>query len=240
MADKNQEEQPKRAAVDNLALLYQPFLIAVVRVQSRREKILEATNFRSRMKSALQDVERSATVARYDFQDVKDANLAVVAFLDEVVLASEDPVRSEWMTYPLAHELMGEPRAGEVFFERLESLVQRSGRDTANLADVLEVYLVCLTLGFEGKYTGAASAELRALMERTRSRIEGIRQQRGRPLSPEARLPADETFKVGFRQSRVWTLTHVAIGAGIAAISLFLLAWAHLSYRMSQIAGILK
>jgi len=233
------EEQPKRASSENLALLYQPFLIVVVRIQSKREKVADAATFRSRMKAALQDVERSATVLHYDFDDVKDSNFAVVAFLDEVLLASEDPARSEWMKYPLANELMGEPRAGEVFFERLDGLLQRTGEDSSRLADVLEVYLLCLTLGFEGKY-GERAPEIRGLMERVRSRIEGIRQQRQRGLSPESKIPSDETFKRTDRHSQAWTLTHAAIGAAVAAVILFLMAWIHLSYRVGQVVESLR
>src|SRR2546423_8982158 len=117
-----------QAGQDRLALLYQGFLIAVLRVQAARERIVDTTSFRRRMKAALQEVERSATTLNYDFQDIQDTHLAVVAFLDEVILASDDAVRSEWMRFPLAQDLLGQPAAGEVFFERLEGLL-RSARD---------------------------------------------------------------------------------------------------------------
>src|SRR5262249_42974195 len=147
------------------------------RLQSKRERIGDALSFRRKMKAALQEIERSATALNYDFQDIQDAHLAVVAFLDEVVLGSDDAARPEWVRFPLAHDLLGQPAAGEVFFERIEGVL-RSAKDSNQLADVLEVYLLCLALGFEGKYSGDERPKLNALMERTRSRIEAIRQRR--------------------------------------------------------------
>ena len=234
--DKNVNDV--RSGRERLPLLYQGFLIAVVRVQSKREKIQDAINFRKRMKAALQDVERAAAALNYDYQDIQDAHLAVVSFLDEVILASEDSSRLEWMKFPLAQDLLGQPAAGEVFFERLDGLL-RSAKDTQRLADVLEVYLLCLTLGFEGKYSSEKSAELRGLMERSRSRIEGIRQQRGSPLSPEGPLPDDVAQPV-FARPENRTLMFVSLGAAAGAIILFIAANIHLSSGVHRVLENLK
>jgi type VI secretion system protein ImpK len=158
--------------------------------------------------------------------------------LDEVILASDDPSRAEWMKLPLGHDLLGQPLLGEVFFERLEGLI-RSAKDASKLADVLEVYLLCLTLGFEGKYSGEAKAELHALMERTRTRIEGIRQNRGRPLSPESQLPDDVSEGVAPKPDSA-VLARVTVGVAISALILFLAAWIHLTSGVRQVLQSLK
>jgi len=241
MAQRATEEKNAgdiRTGRERLPLLYQGYLIAVVRVQSKREKILDAVNFRKRMKAALQDVERAASALNYDFQDIQDAHLAVVAFLDEVILASDDPSRLEWMKFPLAQDMLGQPVAGEVFFERLEGLL-RSTKDTSRLADVLEVYLLCLTLGFEGKYSSEKSAELHGLMERSRSRIEGIRQLRGSPLSPESQLP-DDVIQPAVIKSENRTLMYVTLGSAAGAILLFAAAYIHLESGIHRILESLK
>ena len=149
------------------------------------------------------------------------------------LLASDDPSRPEWMKLPLANDLLGQPVAGEVFFERMEGLL-RSAKDSSRLADVLEVYLLCLTLGFEGKYSAERNAELHALMERSRSRIEGIRQQRGKPLSPEAQLP-DDVIQPALAKSNTRTLMLASVGAAIGALVLFVAAKLHLSYEVGEI-----
>ena len=87
----------------------------------------------------------------------------------------------------MAQALYGQPNAGDVFFDRLEE-TQRSRKDTQQLADVLEVYLLCMLLGFEGRYSGGSKAEIRRIVDQTRSRIDHIR-QRSKRLSPDAALP---------------------------------------------------
>ena len=71
-----------------------------------------------------------------------------------------------------------------VFFEKLEQF--RSRRDSPQLADILEVYLLCLLLGFEGRYSGGLRGELDSIAERVTRRIDDIRGRSGQ-LSPNAR-----------------------------------------------------
>src|SRR2546421_3353924 len=133
---------------ENLALFYQGLFTGIVRVQARRQHIPEAEIFRRRTKAALQEVERDAIAAGYDGADVRETHFAVVAFLDSVILNSNDPIRAEWERQTLQEELFGQSDAGVVFFEKLERF--RLRRDSDQLADILEVYLLCMLLGFEG------------------------------------------------------------------------------------------
>jgi len=182
------EPQPAetQSPSDNLALLYQSVLTGIVRIQSKRQDILDGAVFRRRTKAALQEVERAAAATGYENRDVRDTHLAVVAFLDAVILHSKDSVRAEWERMPLALELLGFADAGVVFFEKLEQF--RVRRDSPHLADILEVYLLCLLLGFEGRYSGGQRAQLAAIIDGLRMRIDGIRQRIGQ-LSPFGYLP---------------------------------------------------
>jgi type VI secretion system protein ImpK len=114
--------------------------------------------------------------------------------------------------------------AGEVFFDRLDDKMRRA--DSEVLADILEVYLVCLLLGFEGRYSGVRKGELQSLIEKTRSRINGIR-QRGKRLTPEASLPeekpAPRLASPGRRR-----IVQVAVAAALGAFLVFLAATLHL------------
>lgn len=234
---QNIEIKDNRSGHDRLSLLYQSFLTVAIRIQSKREKIGEPLNFRQRMKSMLDEVERSAAAQNYDFQDIQDAHLAVVAFLDEIILASDDPVSAEWRKLPLAQDALGQPVAGEVSFEKLEGML-RSRKDTQRLGDLLEVFLLCLLLGFEGKYSGDRSAELQPLMERTRSRIEGIRQQRGKSLSPDWELP-EEMVQAAPAQIRGSPLGMIALCAAIGVVILFIAFELHLVWASNAAAQIL-
>src|SRR4051794_8715068 len=81
---------------ENLALLYQGLLTGIVRLQSKRQQLVDADSFRRRTVGTLQEIERAARSGGYDSRDVTDAHFAVVAFLDSVILNSNDPVRAEW------------------------------------------------------------------------------------------------------------------------------------------------
>lgn len=178
------------APSENLALLYQGLFTGILRLKTQRQHIPDIEVFRKRTKSTLQEVERVAVAAGYDSRDVRDTHFAVVAFLDSVILHSKDPVRVEWERKTLQQELFGQTDAGVVFFEKLDQF--RSRRDSEQLADILEVYLLCLLLGFEGRYSGLPRGEMEAMTESLRMRIEYIRGREDQLSSPEA-LPVAPT-----------------------------------------------
>ncbi len=72
-------------------------------------------------------------------------------------------VKEPWLGKPLQLEHFGTFAAGEEFFRRLDAI--RASQDPQRL-DVLEVYTLCLCLGFKGKYGGVQGLEtLRQLRE---------------------------------------------------------------------------
>ena len=190
---KDAKEEGRRSnSFENLALLYEGLLTGIVRLQARRQHVRDGESFRKRTKATLQEIERIAVSSGYDGDDLRETHFAVVAFLDSVVLHLDDPldapVRSEWERKTLQEELFGQTDAGVTFFEKLERF--RLRRDSEQLADVLEIYLLCLLLGFEGRYSGGLRGELESIMEKVRRRIDDIR-GRSRQISPSASLPPD-------------------------------------------------
>jgi type VI secretion system protein ImpK len=175
------EGEEQAASGENLALAYQSLLTAIVRIQAGRQNVTESEAFRKRTKAALEEVQREGAKLGYDNSDIRETHFAVVAFLDSVILNSNEPIRTEWERKTLQEELFGQTDAGVVFFEKLERL--RSRRDSTQLADMLEVFLLCLLLGFEGRFSGGLRGELYSITDRLRSRIEDIRGRNHR-LSP--------------------------------------------------------
>lgn len=219
---------------ENLALLYQGLLTGIVRLQAKREHIPDAELFRRRTTRALQDVERDARSAGYDAGDIRDTHFAVVAFLDSVVLNSTEPGRAEWERQTLQEEMFGQSDAGVVFFEKLEQF--RSRRDSNRLADILEVYLLCLLLGFEGRYSGGLRGELYSVAERVRSRIENIRGRIPR-LSPDGPLPAAAVPQIAASAPPSGGYRLIAFAAIILAILCFLALKLHLGWTGDQAYG---
>jgi type VI secretion system protein ImpK len=190
-------QQPEAAEkptpkLERLALLYEGILTATVRVQTARQQVQDPENFRTRMKQALREIGATAARKGYSAEDVQEANFAVVAFLDETVLTC-DPCAAEWAQKSLGEELFGQRSAGEVFFKRLETL--RANRDSQSLAEVLEVYYLCLLLGYEGKFAGGSKAELQLLMSNLRDRMERIF-GRNPEFSPDGALPPEKPVPI--------------------------------------------
>jgi len=202
---------------ESLALLYQGLLTGIVRVQAQRQHITDGESFRRRTKATLQEIERVAIASGYEGRDVRDTHFAVVAFLDQVVLHSKDPVRNEWETKTLQQELFGQTDAGVVFFDKLDQF--RSRRDTEQLADILEVYLLCLLLGFEGRYSGRRG-ELDGVIESLRMRVEYIRGGSGQ-ISPNGALPSGAA-QVALAKPGRDRMQLVAIGLIVFAFLFFL------------------
>jgi type VI secretion system protein ImpK len=199
----------------NLALAFEEVFTAIVRLRYNRQAVPDAESFRARMRQALRVAEQEARSRGSSAEDVKQAIFATVAFLDESALSSRNPVFANWPRLPLQAELFGHQLAGEIFFQELQKTLTRN--DSQEAADLLEIYYLCLLLGFKGRY--AAGGDLRSIMAGIQ---EKIRRVRGpvTALSPRGAIPADAVRLV---QSDRWTrnLAKIALGTTIAAVVLF-------------------
>jgi type VI secretion system protein ImpK len=200
---------------NRLSLLYQNILTGVVRIQEGKQGISDLETFRRRMNSALQQAEREAGVAGYDANAIREASFAVVALLDETILSSKTVQADEWRKRPLTIELFGQAIAGEVFFDRLLEMERRP--DSAQLIDVLEVYLTCLLLGFEGRFAPPLRGEAYRMMERIRVRIEATRQSDYR-LSPPVEIRTEAPV---MQAARPFPWHWWAAGAILVAVLVF-------------------
>src|SRR5271165_828830 len=223
------ERREVRSRSDALPLLYQGVFTGIVRLQAVRQQLSDPVAFRRRIKEALQDVQKEAALAGYSAREIRDAESAVVALLDETVLSLHDPARDRWASQPLSVELYGDANAGEVFFDRLDEL--RGETDSPGLADLLEVYLLCLLLGFEGRYSGPARAEAQLIADRLRSRIEGVRKENYR-LSPPLRFVEGGPVTTPSRSENGWLWW--LLGAVIVPPFLFLMYKISLGWRLDE------
>lgn len=172
----------------NLALAFQEVFTAIVRLRGNRQQVINSEAFRGQMKQALQRAEQEARSGGYKPEDVRQVLFAVVAFLDESVLASRNPVFADWPRLPLQTELFGHQIAGEVVFQELQKTLSRA--DSAEACDVLEVYGLCLLLGFRGRYAAAGAGDVQSLVTAIQEKLRRVRGPSG-PLSPRGLLPSD-------------------------------------------------
>jgi type VI secretion system protein ImpK len=205
---------------ENLALCFQEILTVIARLRADREPVTDANAFRTNILVALKAADRDALQKGYAPDDVKLAVFAVVALLDESVLNSKNPVFSDWHSQPLGLQLFRVQLAGVVFFQNLEALLGRG--DSAELADLLEVYQLCMLLGLAGRYQTPGAPELRSLERSVTAKMNRIR--RGPyPLSP-AGLPEGAPGSSGAVRPDPWIrpLLVVAAVCLLLCLALFL------------------
>jgi type VI secretion system protein ImpK len=169
------------------------------RLRDGRVKPADVGAFRTRVKELVAAANDDGVAQGYASKDVGLGVYAAVALLDESVFNSGLAISADWARKPLQDELFGEHRAGENYFAYVDRLMQRD--DSPVLADLLEVYQLCLLLGFRGKYApgaqgGDASGNPEALASISRRLGDRIRRIRGEvpPLSSGWRPPSGEAI----------------------------------------------
>lgn len=209
---------PRQRRAQTLPIVYQQLLTATVRVRSDRQSITDSQAFRANIRAAIQAAEKEGVAKGYASEDVRLATVGVVAFLDESILTSQNPAFSDWSRMSLQQELFGHNVAGESFYENLDALQRRN--DSADLADILELYCLCLLLGFRGRYALSGLEAVRPLTESIMSRIRRIRGPLT-ALSPAWNVPS---IPVAPSRPDPWTrrLAVAAVILLIAAACLFL------------------
>jgi type VI secretion system protein ImpK len=171
----------------NLASSYENALTIILRLASlNQQSAANSQDFRTSIRAALKAAMEQAKGLGYSSETNQLAFFAVVSLLDESVLKLQSPAFADWAQRPMQEEMFGHNRAGEVFFDNLRTLLTR--QDSQETADSLEVYCLCMLLGFKGKYALAGSiayasggagprygGEIQTLIRQAREKIDRIR-----------------------------------------------------------------
>jgi len=127
-----------------------------------------------RMQRYLSEFDRLAKNLAVSPEDLHLAKFAFCATADEIVLRSQFKIRDQWERRPLQLALFGEQLAGETFFTKLEGLRAQGSQHI----QVLEVYHMCLLLGFQGKYMIEGTEKLKYLTARLGDEIANMKGKR--------------------------------------------------------------
>lgn len=179
-----------------------------------------AEDFLSRVRAFLDDFDRGAKRLNVSAEDVFDSKYAFCAAVDETILSSNFAIRPAWERRPLQLVLFGEQLAGETFFVKLEELRARG----APRLQALEVFHMCLLLGFRGKYILEGPEKLAYLTARLGDEISAIKGKRA-AFAPHWPLP-DKVAHMLKRETPLWIF-----GAVFALIGL--LGFLGLSHTLS-------
>jgi len=163
----------KGPRVENLAVAYQEILTVVTRLRAQRQVVMDASAFRGSMKAALAAAEGDAVRKGYTPEDARLSTFAVVSFLDESVENSHNPNFADWPRNPMQQELFGGSTSGEVFFQCIDRLLAL--KDSPPDAAVLEVFALCLLLGYRGRQSRSGEESVRAILARIMEKVQRIR-----------------------------------------------------------------
>jgi type VI secretion system protein ImpK len=161
----------------------------------------------------------------------REARFAVLSWVDEMILNSKWPYRTRWQHLMLVY--FGTLNAGEEFFQHLEQLPPQSN-------NVLEIYYLCLSMGFEGRYAfGDERRELRDLKQRLYKQLcatNGDIRQNYLRLFPEAY----QTASVQTAAPRRSKLLLWHIGAFSIPILLFICYWLILRHESDRLLALIQ
>lgn len=174
---------------ENLALIFQELLVVGERLRTNRQAVSDANSFRLQLREGLKRADAEARQQGYTADDIQLVIYAIVAFLDESILTLRSPIFADWPRQTLQHELFNIHIAGEIFFQNLQKIMGRN--DSQDTADLLEVYQICLLLGFAGRYSISGRGELTQIISSVGDKIRRIRKP-SPEMSPAWQIPNEK------------------------------------------------
>ncbi len=170
----------------------------------------DAGDLRERTVAQVRAFEKAGRDGAIPMEQLRPAHYALCASLDDVVLATPWGAQSAWDTRSLVSTFHQEVRSGERFFDLLNHAKQSPG----TMLPVLELFYLCLALGFQGKYrlSPRGPAELDRLREDLYSVIVRQRQAAEPALSPHWQGVA-APYRPRRASLPVWVVGVVALAA---------------------------
>ena len=175
--------------------------------------VAPSNDLRPKIASLLDDFERRAERYRFSSKIIQVSKFALASFVDETVLSNNFNLKEEWEKNPLQLEYFGEHLAGNKFFEKLAAMIKQI--DVT--ADAVEIYYVCMLLGFKGRYAVYEKERLLQIMQETANAL--VRAGKIRPveLSPHW-LANDQPEPPKPRKMPTWAKIGALGGLGFAFI----------------------
>ena len=136
---------------------------------------MEAMPLMTHVTREIEDFEGRALAAGADPQQAQVAKYVLCGTADDIVQNLPGTDRDVWVQYAMEARFFNRRTSGVGIFQEVEKALA----DPARCYDLLELMLICLQLGFEGQYRGAAGGDVD--LQHTRRRIyETLRRVRAR------------------------------------------------------------
>ncbi|EEW2750549.1 TPA: DotU family type IV/VI secretion system protein [Escherichia coli] len=137
----------------NIVECYMPVFKLISSVKVFPEEYGDYDSTRKHIIDTVEDVVRNSDKISLSDSELDAAFYSIVVMLDEVILCSELPYRKEWRDNLLQIKYFGHSTGGVEFFNMLNKIIE-SGSQAG------WVFLLCLLLGFRGKYSVSNNDEI--------------------------------------------------------------------------------
>ena len=195
--------------------------------------VAPSNDLRPQVAGMLNDFEKRAERYRFSSKIVQVSKFALASFVDETVLTNNFPMRNEWERNPLQLEYFGEQLAGNKFFEKLDSMLKQ----IEVTQDAVEIYYVCMLLGFKGRYAVYEQEKLLAIMQETANALVKVGKIKPVELSPNW-LANDQPAPPGKRGMPVWAKIGAMAGLGLAVVVYLVMFLMSSSFLQDAVGGL--
>lgn len=204
-------KEPTSSSHTLVDLLYDGFhMLMLLRTGNMPE---DEGKFSDAVQKLLESFEQSARKFNFSSDDIFDAKYAFCALIDELILSTQNSIRETWERRPLQLLLFGEQLAGEHFFDKLE----QARNDGARRIAALEIFHMCLLIGFTGRYVLEGPEKLKYLISQLGDQIAHIK---GKPAGFAPKwAPPDNVIHTIRHDTPAWIVISVLTLLGLLAYS---------------------
>ncbi|CAN5275235.1 hypothetical protein BH10ACI1_BH10ACI1_16210 [soil metagenome] len=168
----------ERATKNDLVAFAGPVFDLILRLKAGI--VQPSMDLRPKIASMLTDFEKRAERYRFNHKIIQVSKFALASFVDETVLTNNFNMKDEWEKNALQLEYFGEQLAGNKFFDKLEAMLKQ----IETTQDAVEIYYICMLLGFKGKYAIYEKEKLLATMQKTANALVKVGKIKPTELSP--------------------------------------------------------
>ncbi len=201
----------RNQTVNDMSSFASPIFDLILRLKAGI--VAPSNNLRPKVAGLLKDFEDRANRYRFDSKIIQVSKFALASFVDETILTNNFPLKDEWEKNPLQLEYFGEQLAGNKFFDKLQAMLKQ----IETTQDAVEIYYVCMLLGFKGRYAVYEHDKLMSIMQSTANALVKVGKISNVELSPHW-LANDQPKPQEKRGMPTWAKVSAFGGIGLAVV----------------------
>jgi type VI secretion system protein ImpK len=208
----SEEKTSRRSqSANDLSSFASPLFDLILRIKAGI--VAPSNSLRPKVAGLLQDFEDRANRYRFDSKIIQVSKFALASFFDETILTNNFPLKDEWEKNPLQLEYFGEQLAGNKFFDKLQAMLKQID----STQDAVEIYYICMLLGFKGRYAVYEHDKLMNILQTTANALVKVGKISNVELSPNW-LANDQPKPPEKQGMPMWAKVSAFAGIGFAIV----------------------